>query len=55
MNTDIDRESYSKGFRDGEENAFNKILEIIESLNHNGVVSTRLLRSAIHGLKGGVE
>ena len=55
VNSDVDRASYSKGFRDGEENAFDKILEIVESLNHNGVVSTRLLRGAIHSLKGDVE
>lgn len=44
--------AYSIGFMDGEENAFNEILEIVESLNHNGSVSTRLLRKALHSLKG---
>ena len=45
-----DESVYDHGFND----AIDKVLEIIERLNHNGSVSIKLLRKELEALKSGM-
>ena len=46
---------YDAGYKTAKTETINRVLEIIERLNHNGSVSIKLLRKELEVLKGGEQ
>lgn len=53
VSNEIVSRGYTDGYVQGQNYAMNKMLDIINRLNHNGSISVKLVRKELMELKGG--